>query len=583
MSSRFILPFADVGSGIKPSDGAQLFFFDTGTSTPRNTFSDQGSPPTPNANPVIANSKGVFGDIFIEGAYKVVLKDKNDVQIWEADPVVSLVQQSTIIEDNIGSATAAGASGAVGGFVRTNEYTSGSESGGSLYRLVNVDPGFLLINPRRDDGLWLEFQRAGTEFDIASAGLTSSDSTAEIQQSADYAASKGVDLTGSGETIISSRITMTNINADLKRLKITLADSFPDSEGILFTGTNQGEIRYLTAFIDGNRANQSGAIAAVSVLDVQNPLSNYNIYGFECGTVAKFHGATEKFVAIVGAKDCDLACHLTDTTTGGDETPDEANITVTGSNCVRYLDYDGGGSGKVALYCEGQDGTSPAISITGTKAIALDGEMRAMNNPILVNATTCALTLNGLNFIDTTGTFVIESIKTLLGSIYFEGSGIDRIDIQEVTTGGSFEVVSSGTAATFGVKLGDIAAARVCQKLRLVTNTTGAFLFENCAGANVVCTQAPASIDFSNPATLNNFIQIPAAFITGNNPVTETVAPAQNNTIDVVGNVSTTNLTSYTTPFRGMRVQHNRTSQSRPSYFTATGVSGWQTPDMSDI
>lgn len=100
MSSRFILPFADVGSGIKPSDGAQLFFFETGTSTPKDTFSDQLATPTPNANPVIADSKGVFGDIFIEGTYKVVLKDKNDVQIWEADPVESLstFQESDAID-----------------------------------------------------------------------------------------------------------------------------------------------------------------------------------------------------------------------------------------------------------------------------------------------------------------------------------------------------------------------------------------------------------------------------------------------------------------------------------------------------
>lgn len=84
--SRFVLPFADVGSGITPSSGAKLFFYSTNTSTPLNTFSDAGGA-TPNTNPVISDANGVFSDIFLLGTYKVVLKDKNDVQKWEADPV----------------------------------------------------------------------------------------------------------------------------------------------------------------------------------------------------------------------------------------------------------------------------------------------------------------------------------------------------------------------------------------------------------------------------------------------------------------------------------------------------------------
>ena len=77
MSSRFILPFADVGSGIKPSSGAKLFFFETDGVTPKDTFSDQLTTPTPNANPVIADSNGVFSDIYIVGQYKVDLQNKN--------------------------------------------------------------------------------------------------------------------------------------------------------------------------------------------------------------------------------------------------------------------------------------------------------------------------------------------------------------------------------------------------------------------------------------------------------------------------------------------------------------------------
>lgn len=95
MSSRFIMPFADVGSGIKPSSGAKLFFFELDGVTPKNTFSDQLSTPTANTNPVISDSNGVFGDIYIDGTYKVTLQNKNGTQIFGGaivdDPTSDLI------------------------------------------------------------------------------------------------------------------------------------------------------------------------------------------------------------------------------------------------------------------------------------------------------------------------------------------------------------------------------------------------------------------------------------------------------------------------------------------------------------
>jgi len=97
MSSRYILPFADVGSGIKPSSGAKLKFFQTDGVTPKDTFSDQLATPTANANPVIADSNGVFPDIFIAGQYKHDLTDKNDVQIFGG---VVITEPSTVASTN---------------------------------------------------------------------------------------------------------------------------------------------------------------------------------------------------------------------------------------------------------------------------------------------------------------------------------------------------------------------------------------------------------------------------------------------------------------------------------------------------
>ncbi len=104
--SRFILPYQRVDdSNGHPLDGAKLFFYEEGTSTPKNTYSDEDFV-TPNENPVIADSQGQFGDIFLDGVYRTELKDKNDVTQpdYPADGVgedVNILKDKELIADSI--------------------------------------------------------------------------------------------------------------------------------------------------------------------------------------------------------------------------------------------------------------------------------------------------------------------------------------------------------------------------------------------------------------------------------------------------------------------------------------------------
>ena len=94
------------GNG-RPLAGGKLYFYATATTTPLNTYSDSALS-TPNANPVVADSAGVWGDIFLSGsAYKVVLKDADDATIWTADPVqVPLISSfaATLLDDTTAAA-----------------------------------------------------------------------------------------------------------------------------------------------------------------------------------------------------------------------------------------------------------------------------------------------------------------------------------------------------------------------------------------------------------------------------------------------------------------------------------------------
>lgn len=84
----FLIPrFQALDSNGDPVSGAKLNFYTVGTSSAKNTYSDKALT-TANANPVVANSSGLFGAIYLaSGGYKVVLTDSDDVVIWTQDNV----------------------------------------------------------------------------------------------------------------------------------------------------------------------------------------------------------------------------------------------------------------------------------------------------------------------------------------------------------------------------------------------------------------------------------------------------------------------------------------------------------------
>lgn len=84
--ARYFTPFAQAfdtsGNTIA---GAKLYFYEQGTTTPQDTFTDD-TLTTPNTNPVIADGGGFFPDIFLQlTTYTVDYTDADDVTIKTAD------------------------------------------------------------------------------------------------------------------------------------------------------------------------------------------------------------------------------------------------------------------------------------------------------------------------------------------------------------------------------------------------------------------------------------------------------------------------------------------------------------------
>lgn len=99
MSTIFTPPrYTPVSGAGTTYPAAKLYFYTTGTSTPKNTYSDADlAIGHVNANPVVADSNGLFGPIyFTSGDYKVVLKDADDNTIWTVDPVSGLGAADTL-------------------------------------------------------------------------------------------------------------------------------------------------------------------------------------------------------------------------------------------------------------------------------------------------------------------------------------------------------------------------------------------------------------------------------------------------------------------------------------------------------
>lgn len=86
--ARFINPrpqYFDVNGD--PLVGGKMEFFASDGTTPKATYSDTALT-VPNTNPVILDSSGRIGNVFLQtGDYVSTLSDSDDVLIWTADPM----------------------------------------------------------------------------------------------------------------------------------------------------------------------------------------------------------------------------------------------------------------------------------------------------------------------------------------------------------------------------------------------------------------------------------------------------------------------------------------------------------------
>ena len=201
--SRFIMPRQGVnGQNLVPGDGAKLHFYTVGTTNNKNTFTDAAKS-IASANPVVADATGLFAYIEIDGAYDVVLKDKNGVQLWGPETLQELISGSEDVSTQELTTTTMAANTNrnydVGDVITTKEFLdSDGTNGGSTYDTVltsSVTPAPTGSTTNFDiitgtDNALLSFVLRKDVISIKRFGATgdgSTDDTAAIQACFDYA------------------------------------------------------------------------------------------------------------------------------------------------------------------------------------------------------------------------------------------------------------------------------------------------------------------------------------------------------------------------------------------------------------
>ncbi|TPM37055.1 hypothetical protein [Mesorhizobium sp. B2-3-2] len=143
---KSLVPWLDASGD--PYSGAKAYFYDSGTLTPIVTYTDHALS-IPNDFPVVANSGGAFGPIFLpeQITYHLRIEDADGSTVWDVDGISA---PTTVVPDPPSGGTAteflfqtgdiktAWRASVPSGFVRLNGRTIGQASSGATER-ANAD------------------------------------------------------------------------------------------------------------------------------------------------------------------------------------------------------------------------------------------------------------------------------------------------------------------------------------------------------------------------------------------------------------------------------------------------------------
>lgn len=146
MARRLLTPFLRaIGADGLALSGAKIYFYTTGTTTPTDSY-QASSGGSAHANPVVADSGGLFASIYINDAIqtRAVLKNSAGTTILDIDPVnpVIAVAADSITDTELAAGAAAANLGFNPANVAGDTFTGAVKMSGTPTSLGTTDLGF---------------------------------------------------------------------------------------------------------------------------------------------------------------------------------------------------------------------------------------------------------------------------------------------------------------------------------------------------------------------------------------------------------------------------------------------------------
>ena len=83
-------PSRALDGNVKAVPGALAYFYDAGTTTPRTVYADEALT-VPHASPLVANSTGIFPQVFVGGGgVRAIVKTAAGATLYDLDPTVKV-------------------------------------------------------------------------------------------------------------------------------------------------------------------------------------------------------------------------------------------------------------------------------------------------------------------------------------------------------------------------------------------------------------------------------------------------------------------------------------------------------------
>ena len=261
--------FQPMDSNGAPMAGAKLYFYEAGTTSALDVYSDAALS-TAISQPVVADSAGRFEAIFMDAdEYKVILKTSADVDVWTVDNYTPPASGSTNLINGI--ATAASARTAIGAGSAT-DVSSNSSSLSTIESQIAGIPGAALGNMAGEDDVGVD--NLATGFGLVClqrAYYTNSASTSIGTISVDGT----VPQSSEGTSVFDQDITTTSATSRLVIKGIISFDSATEDASIIIAVFMNGAASASRAFISTKDTDISlpfecefepGAVSTINVL-----------------------------------------------------------------------------------------------------------------------------------------------------------------------------------------------------------------------------------------------------------------------------------------------------------------------------